>query len=42
MIFHNIDEINRRLKFFAGYNRGNLVKLATKIITDENLNQQKY
>ena len=39
--FH-MDEIIRRLKFFVGYNRRNSVKLATKIITDKNLNRRKY
>ena len=37
-----IDEIIRRLKFFVGYNRLNLVKFATKIITDENYDRRKY
>ena len=36
-----IDEIIRRLKFFVGYNRLNLVKFATKIITDENYDRRK-
>ena len=30
-----MDEIIRRLKLFVRYNRQNLVKLATKITTDE-------
>ena len=32
----------RRLKFFVGYNRRNLVKLVTKIIIDENFKRRKY
>ena len=32
----------KRMKLFVGYNRQNLVKLATKITTDENFNRRNY
>ena len=40
--FHFMVEIIGRLKFFVGCNRRNLVKLVTKIITDENYHRRKY
>ena len=41
-IFHRMDEIFRRLKFSVGYNGRNLVKLATKILTENNYNRRKF
>ena len=35
-------EIIRWLELIVAYNRQNLVKLVTKILTDENLNRRKY
>ena len=38
---YRMDKIIRRLKIFVGCNRRNLLKLATKIKSDENINQRK-
>ena len=39
-ILNRTDEIFRRLKFFDGHNRPNVVELTTKIITDKNLTDE--